>query len=337
VSNLVRKNLRNVIASILCLLLCGWTSVGAQLQGISDSQQEVQLKCRLLAGPGERPAGPWLVELRNAAGAPLKKVLRMAGDTVRFKNLVPGIYRIYLWGKGGRTSSESIDLTPAPDQESAEFAKELRLPDTTTRPQNHFQVSVRELSTPKEASDEMGKSEKAQLEGDNEKVVYHLKRAIEIHPTYVNAWNNLGAHYHRAGNFDEAILIFTKVTELNPEFYVAWMNLGGSFVATGRFEDAVKANKKAVNLNPDDAVANSQLGLSYYYLHDHGNAKKFLKRVLALDPAFVNSPHLFLAQIALAEKSYKDAALYMQGYLKYHPNAANAEEVRHNMLNLAEK
>ncbi|MGA2261422.1 MAG: tetratricopeptide repeat protein [Acidobacteriota bacterium] len=57
-------------------------------------------------------------------------------------------------------------------------------------------------------------------------MVHHLKQAIEIYPDYADAWNNLGAYYHRRGNFEQAILDFTKVTELRCEFDVGWMNLG---------------------------------------------------------------------------------------------------------------
>lgn len=260
----------------------------------------------------------------------------MAGDTVRFKNLLPGIYRIYLSGKGGRRRCESIDLTPAPQQRSLQVAKELQVPKSAEQVPGQFQVNVRTLAVPKEALQELRRSEKDQLDGNEEGMVQHLKQAVEVYPDYADAWNNLGAYYHRQGNFEQAILSFTKVTELKREFYVGWMNLGSSLLATGRFKEAVEANKMALSWGPNDAIANSQLGLSYYYLHDYAEAKKYLKRVLDLDPAYACSPQLFLAHIAMAEKSNDEARAYLRGFLEYHPNAPNAPEVRLILQHLSE-
>lgn len=325
-----------VVGSILSIVLIGGASRTIQAQDPARPAPSVELKCKLLGSPGDHSRTPWLIELRNAAGAPLRQVLRMAGDTVRFKNLMPGIYRIYLSGKGGRRSSESIDLTPAPDQRSLEVSKEFRLPKSAPQLPGQYQVSVRTLAIPKEALQEMLRSEKAQLDGDEEGAVRHLKQAIEIYPHYGDAWNNLGAYYHRIGEFGWAIQCFTRVTELNPEFYIGWMNLGGSFLATSRFKEAIEANKKAISRGPDDAIANSQLGLSYYYLHDYSEAKKCFKRVLALDPGFANSPQLFLAHIAIAERASAEAMEYLRGFLTLHPNAPEAPQVRHTLAALSE-
>ncbi|MBZ5498493.1 MAG: tetratricopeptide repeat protein [Acidobacteriia bacterium] len=327
---------RVVIGLILSIVLFGGAWGAAQMQPAARSAPAIELKCKILGNPDEHTRGLWLVELRNAAGAPLRQVLRMVGDTVHFKDLVPGIYRIYLSGRGGRRSCESVDLTPAPNQRSLAIAKEIRVPKSAAQVPGQYQVSVHNLTVPKEALQQLQRSEKAQLEGDEEEVMRRLKRAIEIYPAYADAWNNLGAHYHRKGDFAQSIQSFTKVTELSPDFYVGWMNLGGSLLATGRFKGAVEANRKALSLGPDDAIANSQLGLSHYYLHEYGEAKKYFKRVLALDPAFANSPHLFLAHIAMGERSFVEAMGYLRGYLELHPNAPDAPRVKQTLMELAE-
>jgi tetratricopeptide (TPR) repeat protein len=308
----------------------------AQAQVGARNVPAVELKCKILGSPGDHSRSLWLIELRNAAGAPLRQALRMVGDTVRFKNLLPGIYRVYLSGRGGRRKCESIDLTPPPDRRSAQFAREFEVPKTVEQVPGQYQVSARTLAIPKEALLELQRSEKAQLGGDEEAMAQHLMQAVEIYPGYADAWNNLGAYYHRKGEFVPAISSFTKVIELNPDFYVGWMNLGGSLLATGRFKDAVEANRKALSLGPNDATANSQLGLSHYYLHDLTEAKKYFKRVLELDPAFANSPQLFLAHIAMAEQSYPEAMSYLRGFLAHHPNAPDAHQVRQTLAALSE-
>ncbi len=319
----------------LSLVLSEGTASAAPQQTSDHSAPTVDLKCKIVNAPVERPGSQWLVELRSAAGVPLRQVKRMAGETFRFKNLAPGIYRIYLWGRGGRASSESIDLSLAPGQQSGEVAKDLVAPNAVLQPTRN-RVSVRALATPKTALQELERSHKAQMEGDEPAVALHLKRAVEIYPDYVEAWNNLGAHYHRAGDYDQAKRTFMKVTELDPDFQLGWCNLGGSLLAAGEFDEAVEANKTALGLRPGDVIANSQLALSYYYLHNYTDAKKYFKRVFDLDPAYPNSPQLYLAHIALAENSVEEAITYLRSYLTYHPNAPDARHAQDTLNGLVE-
>jgi cytochrome c-type biogenesis protein CcmH/NrfG len=323
--------------ALVLLMIVGCEAAGAaQAPAGLGSASTVELKCKIVGSPGDSPRSLWLVELRNAAGKPLRQASAILGGTVRFKNLLPGIYRICLSGKGGRRSSESVDLTPAAGQKSSGFAKVLRVPASAAPMPNQYQVNVTSLAVPEEALQEMQSSKEAQLGGDEDGMVFHLKRAIEIYPDYADAWNNLGAHYHMIGDYDQSIRSFTKVTELTPDFYVGWMNLGSSLLATSRFQEAAEANAKALSLDPNDPIANSQLGRSYYYLHDYGEAKEFFKRALDLDPASADLPHLFLAHIAMGENSPKEAAEYLRGFLAYHPNAPNAPQVRQLLRELSE-
>ncbi len=294
----------------------------------------VELTCRIVGTPGDRPRSAWLIELYNAAGAPLRRALRMVGDTVRFKDLLPGVYRIHLSGKGGRQSVESVDLRTAPDATNTRFAKEVKVPRAAQITGLH-QVNVRALAVPKEARQQMQQSEKDQLDGNEASMVKHLKEAIRLYPNYADAWNNLGAYYHRSGDYEQSIRSFTRVTELNPDFYVGWMNLGGSLLAVGRYQEALEANKQAIKLGPNDAMVNAQLGLSHYYLHDYAHARERFERVLALDPAYPDAPQLFLAQIAIGEGAFAEASEYLNDYLELHPNAPEAGQAKRTLAALS--
>ncbi len=291
----------------------------------------IELTCKIVGRQDDRARSVWLIELFNAAGAPLRRALRMVGDTVRFKNLLPDVYRLSVTGKGGRRSVESIDLRSAPDAQSTQFAKEVKVPKAPSRIASLHQVNVRALGVPKEARREMQESEKDQLDGNELLMVKHLKEAIRIYPEYADAWNNLGAYYHRTGDYEQSIQSFAKVTELDPDFYVGWMNLGGSLLAVGKYQESLEANKKALMLGPDDPIANEQLGLSHYYLHEYAQARERFKRVLTLDPASAAGPQLFLAQIAIGEGDFPEAIEYLHSYLELHPNAPEAGQAKRTL------
>ena len=202
------------------------------------------------------------------------------------------------------------------------------MPEFATSGMARHQVNLLALVIPKEAARELRSAEEAQMRGDRDQMVRYLERAVGIYPDYAAAWNNLGAYYHHAGDNQRSIQIFGKVTELNPDFYGGWMNLGSSLLATGRLRDAVDANQKAWQLEPDDARICLQLALSYYYIRDYTQAKRYLRKVFDMDPAYPNSAQLYLAHLAMAEKSTGEAAEYLRSFLKEHPHAPEAVKVQ---------
>jgi tetratricopeptide (TPR) repeat protein len=168
-------------------------------------------------------------------------------------------------------------------------------------------IDAKRLAVPEKARREMIRAEEAQISGDSDGARKHLERAIEMYPDYADALNNLGTHFHRAGDYQRSLDYFTRVTQIDPQFYAGWVNLGGSLLALGRLEPALNANLKAARIRPDDPLVNSQLGINYFYLRRYGEAKQHLGKVLSIDPSSANSPQLFLAQIAMAERSPHDA------------------------------
>ena len=47
--------------------------------------------------------------------------------------------------------------------------------------------------------------------------MYRWERAVELDPTYAEAWNNLGIGYEHEGEFDEARKAYEKAVEIDPD------------------------------------------------------------------------------------------------------------------------
>ena len=312
-------------------------SGAGQNTGAGAPNPAVSLKCKILGAPGDPADMTWILELRNANSTVVRKTECIAGDSIRFKDLIPGIYRVCLRGEQNRSGCQSIDLMPTPELKTQEFSREFRVPASSVSEYSNLQVSVQTLAVPPKALAEFKNSFKAQLSGKPEAELNHLKRAIEIYPDYVDAWNSLGAHQYKAGNYQESIRSFTRVTELAPNFYPGWVNLAGTLLASERFKESIDAGRIALGLRPDEVVAQSQMGMCYYYLRDYKSAKKHFTRVLDLDPAFFTSPQLYLVPIAMSEDSVEEAAGYMRSYLEYHPNSTEAPRVRRMLQGLMER
>ena len=306
----------------------GSLSFPAQASGGVAAGAGVNLKCTIIGDPNDSPRAVWIVELLTAAGVPLRQARQMAGDTVHFKDLEPGVYRIMLSGTRGRIRVQSIDLTPPSGAKGTTFKREFKVPPSHSHNPGTHLVNLQQLAVPASAAEQMKRAANEQLGGNEDKMVSHLKQAIDIYENYAQAWNDLGAYFHRKGDVEQAILIFSKVTQMDPELAAGWCNLGACLLSAERFDQAVEASRKALNLAPDDAVAAMQLALSYYYLRNTEEAKRYFRLAFELDPAFPNSPQLFLAHLALAEGSFDEAEDYFKSYLKYHPNLPAAAGVR---------
>ena len=316
-------------AAALCVLLINPRG-GSVFAG--DDGSHVQLDCKISAAAGATHL--WDVELRRPSGELVRQTTMMNGDAAHFKNLSPGIYSLCILGARNRESCESVDLNPPPDKRSFRFSRYLKAPEHILNRKDLNRVSATSLAVPAQAREELLRSEQSELHGDTDQIVAHLRKAIEICPSYADALNNLGSYYHRAGKHEESIQYFRKVTELEPDFYGGWVNLGGALLAMGQFKEALEANSKAYDLQPNDSIVVSQTALNYFYLHDLPAAKRLFEKVQGIDPASAIQPELFLTHIALAEHNKEEARDYINQFLKIHPNAPQAAHMRDLLNNL---
>ena len=325
--------------SLLPAALMLFAPKGVQAFSFSEvtehSDTTVELHCRIVSSAKDRGYRLWRVEVRKSTGEPLRQVISATGDTAKFKNLRPGMYILCVTGDRGRNRCKSMDLIPPPGKKEHRFVDMFEAPAPMVNQADVHRVSATRLSVPGKAHKEMLRAEEAQLRGDKEQALRHLERAIEIYPDYTDALNNLGTYHHRNGNFSRSVECFSKAAKLEPEFFPAWVNLGGSLLAAGNPDAALAANKRAVELRPNDPLANSQMGINYFYLRNYSDAKIYLQKVLSLDPSSANSPQLFLAHIAFAERQTGEAEHYIRSFLDLHPNSPQAPHLRRTLQNLA--
>jgi len=77
------------------------------------------------------------------------------------------------------------------------------------------------------------------------------RRAVELDPANVDAWNNLGGLLMDAGQLDEAAACLKKVAELNPETPGAHLNFGTVLQKQGRDDAALAEYARAAELGPN--------------------------------------------------------------------------------------
>jgi len=113
---------------------------------------------------------------------------------------------------------------------------------------------------PAKAARQMQRAQEAFDEGDFAKGVKRLEQAIEIHPNYIEARNNLGVRYSILGRWVDAAQQFEKASDLDPAAALPHLNLAVALQALGQEEAAVLNAEEAVRLAPHDAGMYYNLG-----------------------------------------------------------------------------
>ena len=125
-----------------------------------------------------------------------------------------------------------------------------------------------------------------------DQAIVHLKNAIDVHPTYRNAYLLLGnAHYYKE-EYDESIKTMDRVLTLYPDFRDASKNLPIILRDAGKYygqqkQDIVKSEgllQRSRQLDPKDIETIRLLGIVNGIKGDLPTALKYFKEVQAMDP-----------------------------------------------------
>ncbi|MBM86897.1 MAG: hypothetical protein CMQ41_00810 [Gammaproteobacteria bacterium] len=112
------------------------------------------------------------------------------------------------------------------------------------------------------------------------------KKILKSQPKELTILNLLGAAQTRQMKYKEAIVTYEKAIQLNPSFVEAYLNLASSLTELGKHEEAALNCKKAIKLNPKFAEAHCVLGQAQKTLEQSENAIKSFKKALQLKPGF---------------------------------------------------
>ena len=91
----------------------------------------------------------------------------------------------------------------------------------------------------------------------------------------------------RAERFADAISRFERATQLFPSHALAWKGLGNALLCQGRAHDAARAFDHAIGLKPMSATALWGGAVAHAEIGNKVMAQNYLRRVLALQPTWI--------------------------------------------------
>ena len=104
-------------------------------------------------------------------------------------------------------------------------------------------VSVRELQIPAKAHALRRRARQALENGDAERAIARLQRAVETAPEFVEAWNDLGTLANGTRDFALAETYFRTALDHDPDAFAPLVNLGGVVLAQGRYAEAAESQR----------------------------------------------------------------------------------------------
>lgn len=155
----------------------------------------------------------------------------------------------------------------------------------------------------------------------------YLKRAVEIHPIYKNAYLLMGNAYYYLKDYAKSVEAYQNALKIDPQYKDARNNLSISLRDLGRQFGEVKNDlnqsifflTESYNLKNDDPETIRLLGVANGIKGNHQDAAKYFKRLTEIQPDNARAwLDLGTATMSIGDKANGD--IYHQKALKLDPN-----------------
>lgn len=166
----------------------------------------------------------------------------------------------------------------------------------------------------------------------------NLKKAIQLYPTFAQAWLQLGK-IQEASEPQAARDSFSKALAADPKFVLPYEQLAALAVQAEKWQETLDNTNPALELDPAgtpqlwyyDALAKFQLGKT-----DEANVSA--SKALAIDPRHtVPNTEQLLAVILARKADYAGAVQHLQNCLTYLPAGPQADLVKQQIAQLETK
>jgi len=251
-----------------------------------------------------------------------------------FRRLAAGTYTLTV--EGGRefeTATETVDIIAGSreaEQSGQTYTIQIRLAEKRAAPDPSRKgvVSANAAPVPEEARARYNKALEASAAGDRKRAVRELRGALEIHPQFPLAFNELGAQYLMLGQLGDAAGAFDSAVKLAPDVPVLRINYGILLIRRKKYKEAEEHLARAVALDGKSAAARLHRGHALIRLGRGAEAEGELLQAVKLGGPSVALAHRYLGALYVERGDDARAAAALEEYLRLAPDAADAAQVR---------
>ncbi len=127
-----------------------------------------------------------------------------------------------------------------------------------------------------------------------------------------------------AGDPEGARKLLAKSIEVNPSNVEGYFELGKLCSRLGDYHEAMKSYQKAIELDPGHCRALFNLGLLYAQRKDFVRGEELFSRVIVLSPDFLDEAYFNLAMMQRKQGKVRETIRSMEAALLANPRNAKA-------------
>ena len=138
--------------------------------------------------------------------------------------------------------------------------------------------------------------------GQYRQALGNYNKALEIEPSFTNAYINRGLLYRGNKQDDLALKDYTRALEIEPTSATAYNNRGVLYRIKGQYELAISDYNNAIKIDPMFAGAYFNLGVIYHrYQNQYNQAVHFYSKAIETNPnypdAYDNRGHVYIMKL----------------------------------------
>ncbi len=171
--------------------------------------------------------------------------------------------------------------------------------------------------------------------GDNDAAIAKFAEAIAIMPSCYDCYHNTGYAYFQKKDYAKAEEAYKKAIELKPEYVEAYNGLAQVYNVQKRFDEAQAVSQKAATLAMAGGAAGGgggadslyNVGVAAWNAGKAEEAKKAFEEAIKIDPKHANSRYQ-LAMCLINLGKLPEAVTEFEQYLQISPDGPYAAQVK---------
>lgn len=118
--------------------------------------------------------------------------------------------------------------------------------------------------------------------GEWDLAITHCQRAINIFPTYYDAWLLMAGAHEEKGDLDGALEAAQRASEIAVhELSQAWSNLAALHMVREEYDEAITIDRVLSIVDPSrQAISSYRMGISYTVLGDLASGERWLREAI---------------------------------------------------------
>jgi Tfp pilus assembly protein PilF len=318
------------VLSLLLVLLIPDTA--AAQSGKAPRNSHISVQVRLPGGSAVRSGV--LVELELQDGEMQAQAETDSSGRCNFTPPAPALYLVRAKEPGYFDAVAAVDVQGSP-MGTANLVLRPKPSEALPQPTDESgpDLSTLNVSVPEPARKEYELGRHSLENHDLDGGVAHLKRAIELHDLFPQAYTLLGMAYNEQKKWQDAQAALETAVKQDPKIVDAYFQLGACLNQQKDFTGAVNSLNQGLQLGqeaPDAAAAHYELGRAYLALGRWQDANHHAAMAVAMRPD-VASWHILMGNIDLKKGDGQGAISEFQAYLKLDPDGPAAASI-HDMI-----